>query len=178
MVIQIPADFPAVHGDRHALLQVLLNLARNALRAVQPLPQPRRQLIVSARMEQGSAVLSVRDTGPGIAEPGRLFQPFRSDRGDIRTGRILRQRRCAEAARGRRAHQHGIQWLPAQTGLGRKRIAEIAVMIAAPGQLQFQRLQQRHVDLGVQRRHLALAVHRGNRGADLQALIRRVIDDR
>ncbi|MCE4509519.1 sensor histidine kinase, partial [Xanthomonas hortorum] len=79
LVIQIPADFPAVHGDRHALLQVLLNLARNALRAVQPLPQPRRQLIVSARMEQGSAVLSVRDTGPGIAEPGRLFQPFRSD---------------------------------------------------------------------------------------------------
>lgn len=36
-------------------------------------------MIVSARLEQQRAVLSVRDTGPGIAEPGRLFQPFRSD---------------------------------------------------------------------------------------------------
>lgn len=39
LVIQIPAEFPSVHGDRHALLQVLLNLARNSLRAVQALPR-------------------------------------------------------------------------------------------------------------------------------------------
>ncbi|MEB2184142.1 HAMP domain-containing sensor histidine kinase [Xanthomonas campestris pv. campestris] len=79
LVMQIPADFPSVQGDRHALLQVMLNLARNSLRAVQGLPPRRRQLIVSARLEQGGAVMSVRDTGPGIAEPSRLFQPFRSD---------------------------------------------------------------------------------------------------
>lgn len=36
-------------------------------------------MIVSARLEQGGAVMSVRDTGPGISEPSRLFQPFRSD---------------------------------------------------------------------------------------------------
>lgn len=77
--VQIPADFPAVQGDRHALLQVLLNLSQNALRAVQSRPESQRQLVLSARIEQGRAVLSVRDSGPGIANPERLFQPFRSD---------------------------------------------------------------------------------------------------
>jgi two-component system sensor kinase FixL len=73
--IDIAADFPPVRGDRHALLQVLLNLSQNALRAVDA--RPERRLTLSARVADGQAVLQVRDSGPGIAQPELLFQPFR-----------------------------------------------------------------------------------------------------
>lgn len=73
--MQIPADFPAVRGDRNALLQVLLNLSQNALRAVAE--QTTRELSLHARLEDGRAVLSVRDSGPGVAAPELLFQAFR-----------------------------------------------------------------------------------------------------
>lgn len=73
--IDVPADFPPVRADRHALLQVLLNLSQNALRAVAP--QPVRRLTLSARISEGRAVLRVQDSGPGLAHPERLFQPFR-----------------------------------------------------------------------------------------------------
>lgn len=76
VVTQIPQDFPPVRCDRHALLQVLLNLAQNALRAVST--QEQRRLTLSARLDGARAVLSVRDSGPGIAEPEHLFQPFRT----------------------------------------------------------------------------------------------------
>ncbi|SEM40334.1 PAS domain S-box-containing protein [Pseudoxanthomonas sp. GM95] len=77
--VEIERDFPRVRGDRHALLQVLLNLARNALRAVATQPASQRQLWLTARVESEHAVLSVRDSGPGLARPERLFQPFHRD---------------------------------------------------------------------------------------------------
>lgn len=74
--IEVPPDFPPVRADRHALLQVLLNLAQNALRAVSE--QPRRLLQLSAHVDEGRAVLRVQDSGPGLAQPEHLFQPFHS----------------------------------------------------------------------------------------------------
>lgn len=74
--ITLAADFPPVRADRHALLQVLLNLSQNALRAVSD--QPERRLQLNARIDEGRAVLTVRDSGPGLAQPEHLFQPFRS----------------------------------------------------------------------------------------------------
>ena len=98
VITQIPQDFPPVRCDRHALLQVLLNLAQNALRAVSA--QPRRQLTLSARLEGGRAVLSVRDSGPGIAEPEHLFQPFRTGADGSGLGLYI-SRRLAQLLGGR-----------------------------------------------------------------------------
>jgi two-component system sensor kinase FixL len=66
-----------VLADRIQIQQVLLNLIRNAIEAMQD--QPRRELVVATKLvEEGLIEVSVRDTGPGIAPEiaAHLFQPF------------------------------------------------------------------------------------------------------
>ncbi|TGV26581.1 GHKL domain-containing protein, partial [bacterium M00.F.Ca.ET.168.01.1.1] len=63
--------------DRIQIQQVLLNLMRNAVEAMQG--QPRRELrIATAARHDGMAEVSVVDTGPGLAPEvsAQLFQPF------------------------------------------------------------------------------------------------------
>lgn len=66
-----------VLADKVQVQQVLLNLIRNAIEAMEE--SDRRELVLSATPEEGGMVLiSIADTGPGIAEEIRnqLFQPF------------------------------------------------------------------------------------------------------
>ncbi|AWB22816.1 PAS domain S-box protein [Methylobacterium currus] len=69
---------PLVLADRIQVQQVLLNLIRNAIEAMQD--GPRRELRVTTRAlpRDGLVEIGVADTGPGLApEVGeRLFQPF------------------------------------------------------------------------------------------------------
>ncbi len=63
--------------DRVQVQQVILNLVRNALDAMAE--HPRKELVVStASVDDGMALVSVADTGPGVDEAAaaRLFQPF------------------------------------------------------------------------------------------------------
>jgi PAS domain S-box-containing protein len=70
----LPENLPRVWADRHRLLQVLLNLVKNSQRALQA--QELRELTISALIEGERVVLRVRDSGSGVANPERLFQPF------------------------------------------------------------------------------------------------------
>jgi two-component system sensor kinase FixL len=67
-----------VLADRIQVQQVLLNLIRNAIEAMQD--APRRQLHVTTRAlpDEGLVEVGVADTGPGLAPEvaERLFQPF------------------------------------------------------------------------------------------------------
>jgi two-component system, LuxR family, sensor kinase FixL len=65
-----------VLADRVQIQQVLLNLTRNALEAMEG--EPRRELLVTTAARDGVVEVSVRDTGPGLAPDvvERLFQPF------------------------------------------------------------------------------------------------------
>lgn len=79
--IRIRFDFDpkadAVLADKVQIQQVLINLLRNAVDAMQD--QPRRDLAVStARFEDDQAVVVIADTGPGVSPEIReqLFQPF------------------------------------------------------------------------------------------------------
>ena len=68
---------PPVLVDRIQIQQVVLNLMRNAIEAMQS--GERRELVLSARRgENGMALAGVADTGPGIDPEmaARLFQPF------------------------------------------------------------------------------------------------------
>jgi two-component system, LuxR family, sensor kinase FixL len=63
--------------DKVQIQQVLLNLIRNAIEAMQD--SSRRDLLIStAPAEDGMLMISVADTGPGIAPEvcSQLFQPF------------------------------------------------------------------------------------------------------
>ena len=62
--------------DRIQIQQVLVNLVRNALDAMQD--QPHRVMTVSTKVEGDMAIASVADTGSGVDETiaERLFQPF------------------------------------------------------------------------------------------------------
>jgi len=70
----IDPGLPVVWADRQSLMQVFLNLTKNTERAL--LNQPRRELSVTARVDQQRVVIRFRDTGCGVGEPERLFRPF------------------------------------------------------------------------------------------------------
>lgn len=65
-----------VLADKVQVQQVVLNLIRNAMDAMED--SPRRQIRIAARPLGDMAEVSVADTGPGIGEEiaGQLFQPF------------------------------------------------------------------------------------------------------
>jgi PAS domain S-box-containing protein len=70
----VPENLPRVWAERHNLLQALLNLTKNSLRAMEG--RDVREFRVSACVEGERVVVRVRDTGRGISNPERLFQPF------------------------------------------------------------------------------------------------------
>lgn len=76
VVWSLPAELPPVLGERSGLLQAFLNLTQNSHRAVQGCAV--RELRISVSVVDRLAKVRFRDTGPGIAEPGRLFEPFQS----------------------------------------------------------------------------------------------------
>jgi C4-dicarboxylate-specific signal transduction histidine kinase len=70
---------PEVHADRTQIQQVILNLVRNAIDAMASTVPRARHLRVATNLNgQSSVVLSVQDTGSGIAteDYDRVFEPF------------------------------------------------------------------------------------------------------
>ena len=72
------ARLPAVLVDKIQIQQVIVNLMRNAVEAMEQ--SPRRELTLEAALaaEGGLLVVRIVDTGPGLAPDvaNRLFQPF------------------------------------------------------------------------------------------------------
>ncbi len=70
------ASLPQVRADAILVQQVVLNLTRNALEAMQSRPPPARRLTLAARLtDDGMVEISIQDTGPGI-EPDTLEHLF------------------------------------------------------------------------------------------------------
>jgi two-component system, LuxR family, sensor kinase FixL len=70
----LPADMPVVCAEPHGLLQAFLNVARNSHRAVQQ--EDVRELSISVALDDEKVLVRFHDSGPGIANPEGLFQPF------------------------------------------------------------------------------------------------------
>lgn len=73
---RIPARIPQVSADAFGLTQAFLNITQNSLRAVQRSGEIR--LLVSVAVRGREVVVSFEDSGPGVADVGRLFQPFQT----------------------------------------------------------------------------------------------------
>jgi PAS domain S-box-containing protein len=70
----IHGPLPSVWADRHGLLNVLLNLAKNSRRALESASLKRINLSVTA--EHRMASIRFCDTGPGIVSAENLFEPL------------------------------------------------------------------------------------------------------
>jgi two-component system NtrC family sensor kinase len=73
------AGLPAVLGDRHQLEQVFLNIVNNGLDAItedEDNPKNARRFRVRGFTQDNWVHLEFQDSGPGIKEPTRIFEPF------------------------------------------------------------------------------------------------------
>ena len=84
VIWRLPDAMPIVVAERHGLLQAFLNLAQNSHRAVRH--SPVRQLTVSVATRGQTAEIRFADTGTGVAEPERLFEPFQAGAGGTGLG--------------------------------------------------------------------------------------------
>ncbi|SMY07864.1 sensor histidine kinase [Flavimaricola marinus] len=66
-----------VRGGEVRLQQVVLNLVTNAIDAMAASPERRVEIEIFP-VDAARVAVSVRDTGPGISEPERIFDPFYS----------------------------------------------------------------------------------------------------
>ena len=72
---RVDPGLPDVLADHHSLLQVFLNLVRNAETALAHTPDARLCLRV---VSKGVRVqIALADNGPGVSHPEKLFRPFR-----------------------------------------------------------------------------------------------------
>jgi two-component system, LuxR family, sensor histidine kinase DctS len=85
--LELPADLPLVRADRTMIEQVLLNLTRNGMQAMETdaTPAAARVLRIAASVRApGWVEFAVADAGPGIAADvaARLFTPFFTTRAE------------------------------------------------------------------------------------------------
>ncbi|RIX47025.1 MAG: PAS domain S-box protein [Rhodocyclales bacterium GT-UBC] len=77
--VDIPENLPRIVVDRIMIEQVLLNLVKNGIEAMNSVPFDRRKLLLQARMNEDEMVeVAVSDHGHGLAEEDleRIFMPF------------------------------------------------------------------------------------------------------
>jgi signal transduction histidine kinase len=71
---ELPASLPIVEADEAKLVQVLVNLIKNAVEAM----APGGTLTVRAQAGDREVGVEIEDTGAGIPEGVDIFQPFRT----------------------------------------------------------------------------------------------------
>ena len=76
LVVEIAEDVSPVRGSRDRLRQVMEHLLNNAAQAVASVSGEGHVIRVAVRQDERGVQMIVSDTGPGFAEPGRVFDPF------------------------------------------------------------------------------------------------------
>jgi signal transduction histidine kinase len=80
--VQLPADELSVNVDEGLFKQAMLNLMINAVQAMSVDEDGRGELLIDAQLDGAYVVVSVTDTGPGIATERleEIFHPYVSGR--------------------------------------------------------------------------------------------------
>jgi signal transduction histidine kinase len=71
---RLESVLPGVRGDRNQLMQVFFNIINNALDAMAE--QGGGVLTIKTQRDRANVVVLFSDSGPGIREPHRVFDPF------------------------------------------------------------------------------------------------------
>src|SRR5215813_972782 len=72
--LQLESVLPGVRGDGNQLMQVFFNIINNAVDAMES--HEGGMLIIKTMRDRGNVIVLFSDTGPGIKDPGRVFDPF------------------------------------------------------------------------------------------------------
>lgn len=72
--ISVQANFPKVQGNANQLFQAFVEIIENAMDALEEAGGG--SLEITAQRQANEAVLQFSDSGPGIREPQRVFDPF------------------------------------------------------------------------------------------------------
>ena len=95
-------ELPMVSGDHHSLLQVFLNLARNSVRAMEE--SVHRRITITPALEDDAVVVRFSDTGRGVTQPTKLFQPFQQGADAVGLGLFV-SRALVRASGGELYHE-------------------------------------------------------------------------
>ena len=72
---EFAANLPATAGDFHQLEQVFLNILNNAVDAIHEKGAP-GEIWIRTETADGGVRIEITDSGPGVAHPHRIFDPF------------------------------------------------------------------------------------------------------
>jgi signal transduction histidine kinase len=72
--LQLESVLPGVRGDGNQLMQVFFNIINNAVDAMEA--HDGGVLTIRTMRDRGNVIVLFSDTGPGIKEPHRVFDPF------------------------------------------------------------------------------------------------------
>jgi signal transduction histidine kinase len=72
--LQLESVLPGVRGDGNQLLQVFFNIVNNGIDAMET--SEGGVLTIKTIRDRGNVVILFTDTGPGIKDPQRVFDPF------------------------------------------------------------------------------------------------------
>jgi signal transduction histidine kinase len=125
---ELSEDLPPIRADRLLIEQVIVNLVRNAVEAMEGVPAEDRLVSIRTYREGTGEGLAVSDTGPGVPAnvAERLFEPYfttkESGTGmglaicrstiEAHQGKIIAEKNSQPGPEGRHGAQFRI-WLPA-----------------------------------------------------------------
>lgn len=104
IVVELGVDLPHVSLDRVQIQQVLLNLLRNSIDALESIPSDHREVVIrTVAGIAGDVIVEIADTGTGIAPDilPHLFTPFATNKAQGTGLGLAISRTIVEAHRGR-----------------------------------------------------------------------------
>jgi PAS domain S-box-containing protein len=100
--LELDPRLPATAADQVQMEQVVLNLVRNGIEAMEDVSANVRSLrIVSRRQDDETVEVEVRDRGRGLSDPERIFEAFYTTKPDGTGMGLAICRSIVEAHRGR-----------------------------------------------------------------------------
>jgi two-component system sensor kinase FixL len=107
LTLDLAATVPPVSADPVQIQQVLLNLIRNGIDALNEAPGAPREIVVRTRNEPDAVEVAVIDRGPGIPQQvaDNLFNPFFTTKATGTGLGLAISRSIIRAHQGKLAHQ-------------------------------------------------------------------------
>lgn len=116
----VPEHLPQVWADRQSLMQVLLNLFKNAQHALREFENGQTRMItLDVHTAPDRVSILVRDSGPGVPHPEFLFKPFQQQARATGLGLYLSRALM-------RAFSGDLSYLPGAPGEGATFMVDIA----------------------------------------------------